>query len=119
MRRVALVMLISLFVAAFGGSAAMGQENLDCDYFATQEAAQAEYDADPSDPHGLDADGDGVACENLAPGGGESVTTGGTGDDDALADTGATLPAATIPMFVSGVVMLGAGVAIHRRRKTS
>lgn len=117
MRRAAFVMLLSLFVAAFGGSAAMGQENLGCDYFATQEAAQAEYDADPSDPHGLDGDDDGIACEDR-PSIGDSVTTGGA-ENGVLADTGATPPAATIPMVVSGVVLLGAGVAIHRRRKTS
>lgn len=36
--------------------------DLDCTDF-TQEAAQRVLDSDPSDPHGLDADGDGVACE--------------------------------------------------------
>jgi hypothetical protein len=36
---------------------------LDCADFATQEEAQAEFDADPSDPNGLDADDDGEACE--------------------------------------------------------
>jgi len=39
--------------------------DLDCDDFATQEEAQATYNADPSDPHRLDADNDGIACEAL------------------------------------------------------
>ena len=39
--------------------------DLDCSSFADQAAAQAALDADPSDPHGLDADRDGIACEKL------------------------------------------------------
>jgi len=40
--------------------------------------AQAELDRDPSDPNGLDADNDGIACEELAGGGGG----GGDGELD-------------------------------------
>ena len=39
--------------------------DLNCADFASQEEAQATLDADPSDPNGLDADGDGIACEDL------------------------------------------------------
>ena len=39
--------------------------DLDCSDFSTQAEAQAVLDADPSDPHGLDAEGDGVPCESL------------------------------------------------------
>jgi hypothetical protein len=40
--------------------------DLDCSDFATQADAQAELNADPSDPNGLDGyDGDGIACESL------------------------------------------------------
>jgi micrococcal nuclease len=40
--------------------------DLNCSDFATQAEAQAVYDADPSDPNGLDGnDGDGVVCESL------------------------------------------------------
>ena len=42
--------------------------DLDCADFATQEEAQAMLDADPSDPHGLDGEGDGVPCESLPSG---------------------------------------------------
>jgi hypothetical protein len=38
-------------------------EDLDCADFATQQEAQAELERDPSDPHNLDADNDGIACE--------------------------------------------------------
>jgi hypothetical protein len=35
--------------------------------FTYQEEAQAVYNRDPSDPNGLDADNDGIACERLPP----------------------------------------------------
>jgi len=38
---------------------------LDCPDFTSQRAAQDVLDADPSDPHWLDDDGDGIACERL------------------------------------------------------
>jgi excalibur calcium-binding domain-containing protein len=41
--------------------------DLDCADFATQEEAQENLL--PGDPHGLDGDGDGVACEDLPSGG--------------------------------------------------
>lgn len=53
---------------------ALAQDDLNCSDFATQEDAQAEYERDTSDPHGLDRDKDGVACEELR--------SDGTGDDD-------------------------------------
>ncbi len=37
----------------------------DCADFAWQEDAQAVFDRYPGDPHGLDADGDRIACESL------------------------------------------------------
>jgi hypothetical protein len=40
-------------------------KDLDCADFQFQEDAQAVYDQDPSDPNGLDGDGDGIACEDL------------------------------------------------------
>jgi hypothetical protein len=44
--------------------AARSDENdLTCNDFAGQAEAQGAFDADPSDPHGLDLDQDGVACE--------------------------------------------------------
>lgn len=40
-------------------------DDVDCSDFDTQEEAQAVLDADPTDPYGLDRDGDGLACETL------------------------------------------------------
>ena len=39
--------------------------NLDCARFKTYEEAQRVFEQDLSDPHYLDGDGDGVACEDL------------------------------------------------------
>ena len=39
----------------------------DCADFDYQETAQVIFEADPSDPHNLDPDTDGIACEELPP----------------------------------------------------
>src|SRR5215210_1303051 len=50
--------------------------DLDCADFARLEEAQAVLDADPSDPNGLDGDGDGIPCEDLPSAGGSSADAG-------------------------------------------
>ena len=71
--------VLALLVAAPVGA----QDTLNCSDFVYQEDAQAEYDADPSDPHGLDEGGvPGLACEDLPSRDDASVPTGGV-------DTGA------------------------------
>jgi len=44
-------------------TARSAEGDLSCSDFASQAEAQAAFDADPSDPNGLDLDLDGVACE--------------------------------------------------------
>ena len=39
----------------------------DCSSFGSQQSAQAELERDPSDPYGLDTDGNGVACDDYDP----------------------------------------------------
>jgi hypothetical protein len=58
--------------------------DLDCKDFSTQEEAQTVLDADSSDPNGLDADNDGVACEALPSGSGSSSSgsSAGSGSSD-------------------------------------
>ena len=46
----------------------IAQEDVDCADFAFQSLAQDVLRRDPSDPHNLDADNDGVACEELPRG---------------------------------------------------
>lgn len=60
--------------------------SFDCSDFANQEEAQSVLDLDRSDPSGLDADRDGIACEGL-PRIGSGVLTGAP----------ASAPAAAVP----------------------
>ncbi len=110
--------------------------DLDCDDFATQADAQAEYDADPSDPNGLDADGDGVACEELSGVDDSSISASPEADDDAddasttataeaddegasaLPETGGAVSPALLSV-VAAALLVGGGIAsasIFRRR---
>ncbi|WP_232376469.1 excalibur calcium-binding domain-containing protein [Amycolatopsis aidingensis] len=64
-------LLISGMVGVGSASAA---QDLNCSDFDTQPEAQEVLDSTPGDPHGLDRDGDGIACESLPGGpGGEPV----------------------------------------------
>lgn len=63
------------------------ETDLDCADFDTQEEAQEAHDEDPSDPHGLDRDDDGVACETLSGGSNGSDGPGSNeADDDSTGD---------------------------------
>ena len=64
------------------GSGGDGDRDLDCADFASQEEAQAVFDRDPSDPNRLDADNDGIACEDYPYDGG-----GGADDGQYSTDT--------------------------------
>lgn len=67
----------------FAAPPSQSPDTLNCENFRTQEEAQAALDREPTDPHRLDEDGDGLACENLP----RSPTAG--------AATATTRPAAT------------------------
>ena len=73
---------------AFLGTAPAQAYDRDCGDFATQRAAQIFFlnnGGPQSDPHGLDAEGDGIACESnpcpcllsTSSGGGDQLATGG------------------------------------------
>lgn len=74
-----LIVAAAMFAVGMLTAPAQAQDDLDCDDFATQQEAQAEYDADPSDPNGLDADNDGIACEPFEDDAGEGGGFGGGG----------------------------------------
>jgi len=77
---------------------AWGQDDLNCDDFPTQAAAQANLDANPSDPNNLDADDDGQACEDSGlPPGGSGENTTGTATDDQYNDGDVNNPDKVIP----------------------
>lgn len=67
--RLILVTLLSILLVFGTAPAVFAEDDLNClEDFDTQEEAQAVLDADPSDPHDLDRDGDGIACESLPSG---------------------------------------------------
>ena len=116
MRRIALA-LFAVLAMTFGVAASTGaQGDLDCADFATQEEAQAVYNQDTSDPHGLDRDNDGIACEALASGGGA-----GNGDDNGTTTlpetgtgtTGAAGTAASLFGAVAGLLLI-VGAVVRR-----
>jgi hypothetical protein len=78
-----LIAAAAMFALAMLATPSEAQDgDLDCADFATQEEAQAELERDPSDPHGLDADSDGIACEHLPSAGNGGGGGGGTGGGD-------------------------------------
>jgi endonuclease YncB( thermonuclease family) len=84
MRRFPLAVLF-VCILLLGGTFPVLAQDLDCGDFGTQGAAQAVYDADPSDPHGLDgpigpnsSGVPGLACESLPGGGGGGTSSGNT-----------------------------------------
>lgn len=79
-----------------GSGGGGGSQDLDCADFPSQEAAQREFERDRSDPHRLDADDDGEACEEFDYTGAatdtdNTDTTGQAQADDVRADSAATL----------------------------
>ncbi|MEV0838898.1 excalibur calcium-binding domain-containing protein [Actinocatenispora sera] len=70
--------------------------DLDCKDFRYQEDAQQVYNQDPSDPNRLDADHDGIACEDNphrpggsgSQGGGDNGTSSQGGGDNGTAPQG-------------------------------
>ncbi|WP_254545291.1 excalibur calcium-binding domain-containing protein [Halomarina pelagica] len=88
--RSAVTVLIAVLLVVSAGGFAVGtlgaqtqSDDLDCSDFETQGEAQEVLDDDPSDPNGLDGDGNGIACESLP--GGDDTSDGdadaGDGDD--------------------------------------
>ena len=68
--------------------------DLDCSDFGSQAEAQAALDADPSDPNGLDAEGDGQACESSFDGSAASPSASAGASDSAPASAS---PSASSP----------------------
>ena len=106
MRRTALA-LFAVLAMTFGVVSSTGAQDLNCsDFNGDQEAAQRELNSTwPSDPHNLDGDNDGWACEGvfgytgsvpnaMNQGGGGDTNNGDTdnGDDNGDDNGTTTLP---------------------------
>jgi hypothetical protein len=71
------LMCLVILAVCFAHKAA-AQDDLNCTDFTYQEDAQDVFDRDPSDPNNLDADNNGIACEDLPSRGNGTTTTTGT-----------------------------------------
>lgn len=110
----ATVVLTATATALLTGTASAAGDR-DCPDFATQAEAQAAFDAVPGDPERLDADGDGVACED-GEGGGQVGTApvGGVATGDGSAEGPGALPYA-----IGGLVLAAAGGAAVAARRSA
>lgn len=115
-----LIVMLSLGVlAVLGGSAGAQEDDRNCSDFETQEEAQAFFEDEggpEQDPHGLDQDGDGVACESLPsakdPDDTQAAPTTETEDD--LPTTG--LPIVGYGLLGLSVLEVGWGVLLVEDR---
>jgi len=108
--------LLSAFLFAligFGSLATVaGAQDIDCTD-VTFEEAQDIWAQDPSDPHMLDGNKDGIACENKAPGRGGSGNGDGAGaaadnsdDAEALSNTNELAAVGTGPAASSSETLI-------------
>jgi hypothetical protein len=72
----------SALVGSSLGVVAFQDSGFGCDDFLSQQAAQSQLDMDPSDPYGLDPDGDGIACEDMQASGGADAGVAQEADID-------------------------------------
>ena len=118
------VLVTAAVSIAFAGTASAA--DLNCSNFSTQQEAQNVLIQDPSDPNGLDADGDGIACETLSTGMAEDNTafasqvpappTGGVATGDgSMADQ----QSGALPYLLGGVALTAAGGAALAARRSS
>jgi hypothetical protein len=66
---------IAVWLLSTGAMSPVAAQDLNCSDFDTQQEAQDELEADPSDPNNLDDDNDGEACESLPRDGGTKAGT--------------------------------------------
>lgn len=87
--------------------------NYDCANFETRAQAKAVLEQDPSDPHYLDGDGDGIPCEDLPAGGGSSADAGSpSAPATAPASAPSTAAGAPPPPSVEETLSLLEGLAV-------
>jgi LPXTG-motif cell wall-anchored protein len=122
-RRIIPVVLLIFGALVVVAPAALAQAgDQDCSDFDSQAEAQAHLRANPSDPDGLDADSDGIACENLeapfdrtpvvaADGSAGSGLTPGAGGT--LAQTG---PRSTPTLGIGGLLLAAGAVLVWMAR---
>ena len=111
-RRLIHAALLAVIAASLAAPAALAQgADTDCADYASQAAAQAALRADPSDPNGLDGDGDGIACESLPAAG--ATAQGGAAVPGALPRTGSATP---LLVNLASVLVAAGGMVLWMTR---
>ena len=95
-----LVFVLAVSALSVAGTSAQG---LTCSTIADQDGAQIILDQDPSDPNGLDVNGDGQACEEFFDGV-IDVDTDASGPDDTDDASGSDGGVVTLPEPAAPVV---------------
>jgi Excalibur calcium-binding domain len=117
-RHVAAVAVLSAGLVVPLAGTAWAAPDRDCSDFSSQAEAQAAFEADgPGDPENLDADGDGVACENLAGGTESPVVEAPSGG--VPAGDGSTSDDGTVRLALGGLGLAVAGGAAYAARRTA
>jgi hypothetical protein len=120
----ALTLATGLSVGMAGTATAA--EDQDCADFASQVAAQTALEYDPTDPNGLDEDGDGQACEEFTYAAGGGSGGGGTMGQVATPPAGgvatgdgSTTDAGALPYVVGGLALVAASGAAFAARRSA
>ncbi len=108
-------------VLTFGATGtAQAATDRDCPDFASQAAAQAAFDAVPGDPERLDADDDGIACEDQAYAStGSTQVTARPAGAVAAGDGSAGEDGSALPFVLGGAALAAAGGAAVAARRSS
>ena len=132
MRRTAAGVLVTAVLTLGTAGTANAATDRDCPDFASQAAAQAAFDAVPGDPERLDANDNGIACENedyaATPATGSAATSGSSqvttrpAGAVAAGDGSASEDSSVLPFVLGGAALAAAGgaaVAARRSARTS
>ena len=129
MRRTAAGVLVTAVLTLGTTGTANAATDRDCPDFASQAAAQAAFDAVPGDPERLDADNDGIACEDqayaAAPAGSSAATPSSSqvttrpAGAVAAGDGSASEDGSVLPFVLGGAALAAAGGAVVAARRSA
>jgi hypothetical protein len=92
-----------------------GDDVFDCSDFLFRDIGQAILDANPSDPHNLDPDNDGIACENL-PDRGQADTFPSTGTGGTASASAGQVARWLMAAFAGLGLAMAGGIGLSRYR---
>lgn len=111
MRRRAAAGVLATGILVLCAGPASAAIDLNCDDFPSQADAQVVLDGNPSDPNGLDADGDGQACEEFTYPASGQVATPPVGSVATGDGSTASPDTPVLPFVAGGLGLVAAGAA--------